>query len=134
MTMDDSGLGEFLDALDLYGAQTERWPQAEREQAQILIARSPQARAQWQAMERAERALLRTRTVCDATDGGMTARILRLRQDNPRRHAARRASWAVAASFAVIAGLYVGAAPQPSDNPEDIVVAALAPSGGHDAW
>jgi len=132
MTPDE--LEDFLGNLDRFGGRIEDWPEEARRNGEAPLASSAQARAQLAAMRRAEAALAATRPADGTTGDVMAFHAMRAIQDNPRRFVARRLSWVLAGSIALIAGLYVGRIPQASVNPTDIVTAALDPSGAHDVW
>jgi hypothetical protein len=132
MTPDD--IEEFLEVLDRYGGRLEDWPQLARARAEALLAASPQARTQLSAMRRAEAALAATRPADAKGTDTLAFHAMRAIQDKPRRRVRRRLSWALAGTLALIAGVYVGAAPLASENPADIVTAALDQPGGHDVW
>jgi ferric-dicitrate binding protein FerR (iron transport regulator) len=124
---------EFLDRLDLYGGRLEAWPEDARAAAEALLARSPEARAQFSAMQRVEAALLQSRAVDAKGFGDVASRAMQARQDRPRSTPMRRLPWAVAGMVALVAGLYVGALPR-TEGPTEIVTAALDQSGGYDVW
>ena len=126
---------EFLDRLDLYGGRLENWPVEARAAAEALLERSPDARAQWNAMRRAEAALTQSRAGETNGINDTAARAMRAAQYRPREAAIRRLPWAVAGMMALAAGLYIGQLPaQATESPTEIVTAALDQSGGHDVW
>jgi len=132
MTPDD--IEEFCEVLDRYGGRPEDWPPPARARAEALLAASPRARAQLSAMRRVEAALAAAQPADAKGADTLAFHAMRAIQDNPRRRMTRRLSWALAGSLALIAGVYVGAVPQTSENPADIVTAALDQPGGHDVW
>ncbi|HTW34675.1 MAG TPA: hypothetical protein VMD53_08655 [Rhizomicrobium sp.] len=138
MTPEDSQgseLQEFLDRLDLYGGRLENWPVEPRAAAEALLQVSPEARAQLEAMRRAEAALMQSPGTETSGIDDLASRAMRAAQDRPRQTAMRRLPWAVAGMVALAAGLYVGQLPATgSDGPTEIVTAALDQSGGHDVW
>lgn len=127
---------DFLDRLDLYGGRLETWPIEARAAAEAMLERSPEARAQLDAMRRAEAALLRSQTVRSEGLDDLAARAMRVAQDRPREtEMRRRLPWAVAGVVALMAGLYVGQLPASTgEGPTEIVTAALDQSGAHDVW
>ncbi|MBW6400051.1 hypothetical protein KPL78_19480 [Roseomonas sp. HJA6] len=52
---------EFTRLLDIHGADQARWPEAQREAAQLLCEASPAARAQWAAARRLDRQIAAAR-------------------------------------------------------------------------
>lgn len=132
MTPDD--LRDFLDSLDLYGGRLEAWPDDLRRTAQELLAVSQEARAHLAAMRRAELALVATRGVGSIACDALVAGAMRHHQERVQPVLRRRLPWAAAAVVALVAGVYVGQIPKANDNPTDVVMAALDPSGGHDVW
>jgi hypothetical protein len=132
MTTDNADLEEFLDALDRYGANLENWPQQARMQA--LLARSPVARAHLAAMARTEAALKQTRMIPMPDVSELVARAMRHRQERPQAVVVRRLSWAGAGALALAIGIFVGATPATTDDPVNVVTAALAQTDGHDVW
>jgi len=134
MTPEDSQFQEFLDRLDLYGGRLEDWPVEARAAAEALLEHSSEARAQWTAMRRAEAALMQSQSIGNEGIDNIAARAMQSAQAHPHPAAIRRLPWAVAAMAALIAGLYIGQLP-PTEEPTEIVTAALDQSGGsHDVW
>ena len=127
---------EFLDRLDLYGGRLENWPAEARAAAETLLEHAAEARAQLNAMRRAEAALLQSQATGTQAINDVAARAMQAAQIRPREVAIRRLPWAVAAVAALVAGLYVGQLPmQANEGPSEIVTAALDQSGGsHDVW
>ena len=126
---------EFLDRLDLYGGRLENWPVEARAAAEALLEHSPEARAQLNAMRRAEAALMQSLASETGKINDIAARAMQSAQAHPQPAAIRRLPWAVAAMVALIAGLYVGQMPMSAEEPTEIVTAALDQSGGsHDVW
>jgi ferric-dicitrate binding protein FerR (iron transport regulator) len=135
MTPEESQFQEFLDRLDLYGGRLETWPAEARAAAEALLEHSPEARAQLNAMRRAETALTQSQAIHDEEINDIAARAMQSAQARPQQPAIRRLPWAVAAMVALIAGVYVGQLPTSSEEPTEIVTAALDQSGGsHDVW
>jgi hypothetical protein len=135
MTREDSLFQEFLDRLDLYGGRLEDWPVEARAAAEALLEHSSQARAQWNAMRRAEAALMQSQSIRDEGISDIAARAMQSAQAHPHPAAIRRLPWAVAAMAALIAGVYIGQLPASAEEPTEIVTAALDQSGGsHDVW
>ncbi len=130
MTPDD--IQEFLESLDRYGARLEDWPDAPRQLAHALLAVSAEARLQLDAMRRAEHALAATRAVVGTAADAIRLHAMREAQVRPQRRTTQRLSWAVAASVALIAGVYVGTMSWSTESPADIVTAALDQTGGFD--
>lgn len=125
----------FLDRLDLYGGRLENWPVEARAAAETLLERSLEARAQLNAMRRAEAVLMQPQAMRTENLTEIAARAMQSAQARPHQTAIRRLPWAVAAMVALIAGLYVGQLPMPTEGPTEIVTAALDQSGGsHDVW
>ena len=134
MTPEDSQFQEFLDRLDLYGGRMEDWPVEARAAAEALLEHSSEARAQWNAMRRAEAALMQSQAIANDGIDNIAARAMQSAQAHPHPAAIRRLPWAVAAMAALIAGLYIGQLPS-AEEPTEIVTAALDQSGGsHDVW
>lgn len=126
---------EFLDRLDLYGGRLEDWPLETRAAAEALLEHSPEARTQWNAMRRAEAALMQSQAIRDQGANDIAARAMQSAQAHPQQYAMRRLPWAVAAMVALIAGVYVGQLSTSTEEPTEIVTAALDQSGGsHDVW
>jgi ferric-dicitrate binding protein FerR (iron transport regulator) len=136
MTPEESyAFQEFLDRLDLYGGRLESWPHEARAAAETMLAKSPEAQAQLDAMRRVETALQQSQTIRSDGIDAFAARAMRAAQDRPRQTVVRRLPWAVAGVVALVAGLYVGQLPgSAGEGPSDIVTAALDQSGGHDVW
>ena len=131
----ESEFQEFLDRLDLYGGRLEDWPVEARAAAEALLEHSSQARAQWNAMRRAEAALMQSRAIHDEKINDIAALAMQSAQARPQQPAIRRLPWAVAAMVALIAGVYIGQLPTSNEEPTEIVTAALDQSGGsHDVW
>jgi ElaB/YqjD/DUF883 family membrane-anchored ribosome-binding protein len=131
----ESEFQEFLDRLDLYGGRLEDWPVEARVAAEALLEHSPEARAQLNAMRRAEAALLQSQAIRSEGVDDFVARAMQAAQDRPRQAVVRRLPWAVAGVAALVAGLYVGQLPASAgEGPSEIVTAALDQSGGHDVW
>jgi hypothetical protein len=125
----------FLDRLDLYGGRLENWPVEARAAAEALLERSLEARAQLNAMRRAEAVLMQSQATRADDLNEIAARAMQSAQARPQQVAIRRLPWAVAAMVALIAGLYVGQLPMSTEGPTEIVTAALDQSGGsHDVW
>ncbi len=135
MTPDESQFLEFLDRLDLYGGRLEDWPREARAAAAVLLEHSPEARAQLNAMRRAETVLTQSQAIHDEGINAIAARAMQSAQAHPHPAAIRRLPWAVAAMVALIAGVYVGQLSTSTEEPTEIVTAALDQSGGsHDVW
>lgn len=131
----ESGFQEFLDRLDLYGGRLETWPLDARAAAETMLETSPEARAQLDAMRRAEAALLQSQATHNEGVDEIAVRAMQATQDRPRQAVVRRLPWAVAGVAALVAGLYVGQLPASAgEGPSEIVTAALDQSGGHDVW
>ncbi len=131
MTLDDFNLKAFFEDLDLYGGDLERWPTARKADADKVLQKSAQARAQLAAMQQAEALLSATRSADMADGQGIAARALRARQDRPAAMTIRRASWLVAGSAALALGVVAGILPF-SEQPSDVLGAALGQVSGSD--
>jgi hypothetical protein len=132
--MTPNEMDEFLDLLDRYGGGLERWPAEARAKAEAWQKKSAVAGRQIAAMRRVEAALAATNPAIPVETNALAARAMQNRQHDPRQVLARRVSWGVAGTLALVAGLYVGSLPRLDAAPSDIVAAALDQSGGRDVW
>jgi hypothetical protein len=131
MTLDDFNLKEFLEDLDLYGGDLATWPAAKKVDADKVLQKSAQARAELAAMRQAEAVLSATRVTHIVNGQSIAACAMRARQERPVTVAIRRTSWLVAGSAALVLGIVAGILPF-SERPSDVLGAALDQVSGSD--
>ena len=126
MTVDD-----FNDLLDRCGADPARWPPGAQVAAQRLLMASEPARAAHAALGAAEAALAMTRARDDGPADFAARAMLAPQVPHWASAAARRrsVSLAVAASLVLSVGLAEGAWGPRSDDPSQVLSAALFASG-----
>jgi hypothetical protein len=118
-------LRDFEDLLDHCGGDPARWPPGARAQAEKLLGASARARAALAAMQAAEAWLAAGPAKAPE---GLARRAMQAAQLPPTSTAARigrPAGWAAAAVCALTLGLVAGWRPASSEDPSQILAAAL---------
>jgi hypothetical protein len=111
-TMTPITLARFREILDAYGADPSRWPRAERDDALLLLDRSPEARAERAAAARLDFALDLAPSVRSSTS--LAARVLARAPQRSSERFARLVAIAAPVAMAATLLLWLVRTPAPS--------------------